>query len=82
MSCGWLAETLQCVEDQGCGRSRLNFAFLLCTRSSFRARWAMADATPQVLTQAPSPLSAQSLDTLFYRPADAFFREHSHTALT
>jgi IMP dehydrogenase len=42
----------------------------------------MADATPIALTPAPSAQSAQSLDNLFYQPADAFFREHAHTALT
>ena len=42
----------------------------------------MADATPQAFTPAPAAQSAQSLDSLFYQPADAFFRGHAHTALT
>ncbi|MEI6873136.1 MAG: IMP dehydrogenase, partial [Verrucomicrobiota bacterium] len=42
----------------------------------------MADKTPQVHNEAPSQNPTQSLDSLFYRPADSFFRDHTHTALT
>ncbi|NBV84826.1 MAG: CBS domain-containing protein [Verrucomicrobia bacterium] len=42
----------------------------------------MADTTPQAFNEASSQNSTQSLDSLFYKPAEAFFRDHTHTALT